>query len=473
MADQRDIERLLQNLEQQPGLPKGAVRDLREAIDTSPYLTSVMTQAIDLGTLRRLEVSNQPNEGGHYDDKTGTVSINTSIFEPSIRSDRLDMLAGTVGHETGHALMAPSAQVSLNTFVFKLDAALKEGIQYGESVVDATGLSKEFIASARQNEALAELVSMNAVASRVATTTGQFNQAEFLRRVEPTTACVKDGKLEPGIHLDERGFQRTGNSISSSAVEAVAVCHFDRSDSSMGRQGTSNYPGYYSAYPVSAGAALLRERAGSTTQALPRLGYDLAELGTDTAKLEGAGLSLGGQGKAFGFVDTSHGQQREVEVRQLGPAQHRPDIEPSSLRSPSQVLADNPAHPDHSTYQQIHSWVRGTGNWNEEETRNVSAALYKQQVDDPLLKRVDRVTGGLGNDGAQNVVAIYAPHGLDKAPQFHAHVDGREASQEPAQQNLQQAEVIKQDQVRQQALEQTQQQTAQQEQGPTMTRGGP
>lgn len=133
------------------------------------------------------------------------------------------------------------------------------------------------------------------------------------------------------------------------------------------------------------------------------------------------------------------------------------------------LLADNPAHPDHSTYQQIHSWVRGTGNWNEEETRNVSAALYKQQVDDPLLKRVDRVTGGLGNDGAQNVVAIYAPHGLDKAPQFHAHVDGREASQQPAQQNLQQAEVIKQDQVRQQALEQTQQQTVQQEQGPRIT----
>ena len=48
MADQRDIERLLQNLEQQPGLPKGAVRDLREAIDTSPYLTSVMTQALSL-----------------------------------------------------------------------------------------------------------------------------------------------------------------------------------------------------------------------------------------------------------------------------------------------------------------------------------------------------------------------------------------------------------------------------------------
>ncbi|MBV6778895.1 hypothetical protein JWH11_01205 [Xanthomonas melonis] len=469
MADQRDIDRLLQDLEQQPGLPKGAVRDLREAIDTSPYLASVMTQAIDLGALRRLEVSNHPNEGGHYDDKTGTVSINTSIFAPSIRSDRLDMLAGTLGHETGHALMAPSAQVSLNTFVFKLDAALKDGIQYGESVVDATALSKEYVASARQNEALAELVSMNAVASRVETTTGEFNQAEFLRRVEPTTACVRGGKLEPGIHLDEHGLQRTGNSISSPAVEAVAVCHFDRSDSSMGTQGTSNYAGYYASYAVSAGAVLLKERAGSTTQALPRLGYNLAELSTDTAKLEGAGLNLGGQGKAFGFVDTSHGQQREVEVRQLGPAQHRPDIEPPSLRSPSPVLADNPAHPDHSTYQQIHSWVRGTGNWNDEESRNVTAALYKQQTEDPLLKRVDQVTGGLGRDGAHNVFAVYAPHGVGVAPMFHARVDGREAAQQPAEQSLQQAEVIKQDQVRQQALDQAQQQTQKQEKGPKMS----
>ncbi|MFB9037949.1 XVIPCD domain-containing protein [Xanthomonas arboricola] len=150
------------------------------------------------------------------------------------------------------------------------------------------------------------------------------------------------------------------------------------------------------------------------------------------------------------------------------------EAEPAPEKAASgPVLADNPAHPDHSTYQQIHSWVRGTGNWNDEESKNVSAALYKQQVDDPLLKRVDRVTGGLGNDGAQNVVAIYAPHGVDKAPQFHAHVDGREASQQPAQQNLQQAEVIKQDQVRQQQMEQTQQQTAQQEQGPRMTMGGP
>lgn len=159
---------------------------------------------------------------------------------------------------------------------------------------------------------------------------------------------------------------------------------------------------------------------------------------------------------------TGPGRSKEQEAE---PAQEK--------AAPGLLLADNPSHPDHSTYQQIHSWVRGTGNWNDEETRNVSAALYKQQVDDPLLQRVDKVTGGLGKDGAHNVFAVYAPHGMGVAPMFHAHVDGRQAAQEPAQQNLQQAEAIQQTQVRQQAMEQTQQQNVQQEQGPRMTMGGP
>ncbi|MBB4125824.1 hypothetical protein GGR77_001095 [Xanthomonas translucens] len=134
--------------------------------------------------------------------------------------------------------------------------------------------------------------------------------------------------------------------------------------------------------------------------------------------------------------------------------------------APGQMLADNPAHPDHATYQTIHSWVQGTGNWNDEESRNVTAALYKQQAEDPLVKRVDRVTGALGKDGAESVLAVYAPFG-DKLPFFHARVDGREAAQQPAEQSLVQAEQIKVEQVRQQQIEMTQQQTTQQQAGPS------
>lgn len=131
------------------------------------------------------------------------------------------------------------------------------------------------------------------------------------------------------------------------------------------------------------------------------------------------------------------------------------------------VLADNPAHAGHSTYQRIHGWVNSTGNWTDDESRNVAAPLYKQQLDDPLVKQVGRVVGGVGKDGAHNVFAVYASFG-DKGPFFHSHVDGRQAAQEPAQQNLQQAEVLQQTLVRQQALELTQQQTQHQEQGPRL-----
>jgi len=76
------------------------------------------------------------------------------------------------------------------------------------------------------------------------------------------------------------------------------------------------------------------------------------------------------------------------------------------------------------------------------------------------------VTGALGKDGAESVLAVYAPFG-DKLPFFHARVDGREAVQQPAEQSLVQAEQIKVEQVRQQQVEMTQQQTTQQQAGPS------
>ncbi|WP_336838705.1 XVIPCD domain-containing protein, partial [Sphingobacterium siyangense] len=80
---------------------------------------------------------------------------------------------------------------------------------------------------------------------------------------------------------------------------------------------------------------------------------------------------------------------------------------------------------------QVHAWVQGTGRWNEEQARNVSAALYRAQASDPLVQRVDHVIGSRGRDGAENVFAVYAPYG-DREPTFHVRVDGRIASQEPA-----------------------------------------
>ncbi|MBB3889142.1 XVIPCD domain-containing protein [Xanthomonas campestris pv. campestris] len=473
MLDPR-IERMLQETEQQSSLSPGAAKDLREAVESSPYLVEVMTKAIDNGDLEHIRFAHTHNEGGHYNHAEKTISVNADVLQRPARSERIDQLTGVLGHETGHALMARSNEISTYKLSYRIDEALKEGARYGDATVDITPLAKDYINASRENEALAELVSMNSVASRVKHQDPNVTDAELLHRLDPTTPCVTNGRLAQGIQMDAQGIQHTDNRIDSPAISAVAICQFDQSGKGLGTLGRSDYNAYYLSYAVSAGAAVSRDLDRASSQPIPSLGLNLKELGASAEEIQAAGVSLGGQGKTFGFTDTSGRQLRPSEVRQVGKGDAgQPDLAPQPISRDQAVLADSPAHPDHSTYQQIHSWVRGTGNWNDEETRNVSAALYKQQVDDPLLKRVDRVTGGLGNDGAQNVVAIYAPHGVDKAPQFHAHVDGREASQQPAQQNLQQAEVIKQDQVRQQQVEQTQQQTAQQEQGPTMTRGGP
>lgn len=129
-------------------------------------------------------------------------------------------------------------------------------------------------------------------------------------------------------------------------------------------------------------------------------------------------------------------QTRLNDAVQLGAGQQR-------------TLADNPAHPDFGTFDRIHEWVRGTGQWDEDKSRNVACALYREQTADPLMLRVDKVAGAVGRDGAENVFAVYAPYG-DAGPFFHARVDGREACTQPAQQNLEQAEQIKQQQVEQQ-----------------------
>lgn len=123
------------------------------------------------------------------------------------------------------------------------------------------------------------------------------------------------------------------------------------------------------------------------------------------------------------------------------------------------LLADDPKHPDFDTFNRIHQWVRGTGQWDDDKSRNIAAALYREQANDPLMKRVDTVGGGLGRDGSQNVFAVYAPYG-EKGPFFHAKVDGREAAEQPALQNLLQAEQLKQsqDQALQQEREQSQMQ---------------
>ncbi|MGV8958873.1 MAG: hypothetical protein ACOH1V_00565 [Stenotrophomonas sp.] len=132
--------------------------------------------------------------------------------------------------------MARSNEISTYKLYYRIDEALKEGARYGDATVDITPLAKEYVGASRKNEALAELVSMNAVASRVKHQVSEVSEAELLQRLDPTTPCVTNGRLAPGIQMDVRGLQHTENRINSPA-DIARACRTSSTRTSSWREG--------------------------------------------------------------------------------------------------------------------------------------------------------------------------------------------------------------------------------------------
>lgn len=157
----------------------------------------------------------------------------------------------------------------------------------------------------RHNEALAELVSMNSAASRVAKSKGGFDMNDFLARADAGTECIDKGKLDAGIRLTSNGLQLTNGKIDSPSVERIAVCHFDNGARTLGLKGTSSCDDDCAAYTLGGAASVWKDYAGGATQPMPQIEVNLATLKTSKQAVEDAGVELGRKGKIFDFVDLS------------------------------------------------------------------------------------------------------------------------------------------------------------------------
>lgn len=118
--------------------------------------------------------------------------------------------------------MARSAEITEHRYAAEVEQALRDATRNGDTTVDITPLAKRASDAFRDNEGLAELISMNAMASRVAKSNGTFDIRDFLKRADLGTECIDKGAFEEGILLTDRGFQLTGGKIDSPAVERVA-----------------------------------------------------------------------------------------------------------------------------------------------------------------------------------------------------------------------------------------------------------
>ncbi|ALN84416.1 hypothetical protein LC55x_1125 [Lysobacter capsici] len=452
--------------------------DLEATIASSPYLSNVMSSAIESGSLKHLATTNEPHQSGHYDNLTGTIHLNTSNFDPKNydnASDRRDSLAVVLGHETGHALLADAAQRERYTLSYNITEGIRTASREQTSV-DVTEPADRYLTFMRRNEAMAELVGMNALASRVNGGAGEFDRAEFLRRADPSTPCVEKGKLAPGIHLSPEGIQAIGSQFQKSpAIEAVAQCFTDPT-SSIGQHGKSSYRDTHGAFVMSTVASEFNDYAKDTTMHVPDVEMNLATLKLDPRRVERAGLDLGGAGQSFSYVDTSRGlHERETvshtKAQDLTGAVHRAGAFASTPPSDAAAFrADSSGHPDHRAFEMFHRAAQTDGRWSEAELRNIAAAGLAAVKADPVVgHNLTGVVMGRATDGGASVIGYSSPHG-PAGPHHHLGVDASSAAQTPATQSLDRVEQLNdQRQVQQQAqAQQLEQQAAHGQAGPKM-----
>jgi hypothetical protein len=474
MAEVRpELSPLIEELAKQRGLPPSAVADMEAAIATSPYLSSVMVDAVNQGRLSPLSVTTQPHEGGHYDTLSKTVSVSANAFtDKSIEPQaRIDNVTSVIGHEVGHALTASARSMEIERLSAATQIALREAAG-NASYVDPTRDAQRYLDFTRRDEALAELVGMNALASRVSGgQPGRFNVDEFLERVAPTTHCVDQTQenrppaLAPGIRLRNDGMQLTGNRFDSPAIEAVAVCHYDKS-AGLGREGDSNYRNYYGGTVLETIAASRAELDKSSSQALPEVRLDLASLKLDLRQLERNGLDLGGVGKSFGFTDTSHGklELRTARDTSSGVNEASPDL----AAEKAAVRADSPNHPDHRAFEMFQRVAQSDGRWSQTEVRNLAAAGVAAMKANPILgATLTGVVIGKAADGGTNLIGYASPHG-PAGPHHHLAIDAGNAAHMPAEKSLERIEQLNQQQTQQQAQPQTHRMEGPSQGGPKM-----
>lgn len=369
------LQRLTQDL------PSDKARDVEAAILSSPYLVRALSLAVqqEHGDVRRIVISNNPNEGGHFDTQDNTIHIKPNAFQYGKPNERYDHLVAVIGHEAGHAIMS-GASYSANAH---LQYAVQEAANRGVPSVDLTQPVNQYLAHTRTDEGFAEVVSMNALASRIEHTRGEFNRGIFLERMDRFTQCVEERTLHPGIVLGDDG--RIAHNLHSPIFEVMKHCQYDL-PSTLGKHGDSNYRNYYGTHAMELIARELdRVPKG---EIVPRVKLDLDRLGLSARQLERNGLDLDGQN--LSIIDISGGKQQSITFKSsTGGPKKSPDVEVEVAqlleRAASTPVLSEPGHPAHAMYAQALDGLRTSpnipaGTFTKHEEEKLAAGIVAQAL---------------------------------------------------------------------------------------------
>lgn len=360
-----EVQALLDRTRAQGGFTAAQLRDIEAAIRSSEPLQRYIRVAISNDSLNHLAFARKAEGMAGYYDSTGKVVHLTPLAwgdDPRHnRSQKLDILTGTLGHEVGHAVLQNVERTVYRQLNHDLNNANYAGLQ---APIQHTPSIARYISAMRTQESYAEIMGWNAVHGRVKQELGNaYTNNAFLSRVAPTTHCVTDSKPPkpaPGIHLLPDGSLPLGKNAPNQkdTLEAVAQCHFDREPKpGRGLSGLGadyNYRNYYAAAAVNVLARLQTPRGVEKT-----LRLDFESQGLSPAQMEQAGIQLGGAGNTIRY-EMLRGERivGSGQLRDIGrPRSHgSPDNWIEALQQPASLAeAFPPSHPQHGLYQAIKS----------------------------------------------------------------------------------------------------------------------
>lgn len=279
-----------------------AATQLRKALAGSPSLVERFQRAIQTGQLKRIELlSNDAAEFAHM-TLDGTLRIRESATVGVSHVQKMDVLRSALGHEIAHGLY---------TDFYKDYAAVTYAAanlaQNGGPVRDYTKLIGNYLASARRNEAVANIGGWNAVVSQMNADNGgkPLVRSEVMERMRQAMPESFE-QVSPGVFELRSGITLTAdmriNAGIASNVEAFARDHFDRGSSSLGPGKDVNYLHYYAAGIIS--YVLSAEMDFNHGEGQSGVHINLGQLGLVESMLERAGLYFNGSSDYFHFTNT-------------------------------------------------------------------------------------------------------------------------------------------------------------------------
>jgi hypothetical protein len=455
-----------------------AAKNFEAMLERSPYLKTLMLQAVRDGQLKGFDINDNGFSGGNYDANDRVLRMNYGELAIGHQDPRwMGQNIYLAAHETRHALEQGAEKRQFLEFEAAASKEMHRFVMPGSGQApgaipqpahDYTRALSGYVDASRRSEAVAEIAGFNAVVSMIRAE-GRTPDLATIHQAAPERVgeyIQRSGEapneryaLRPGVTLNA-DFTMPENAANRRAV-GREYFNDPASETMLGAGKDQDYTNHVAVRAVQHIIAIesqLPELYASYGMRPSQVHINMKAIGLDEKQLEPY-LKLPG-GKPFVYYDTSSGMpvkkafdavvektpDKDAPTKPVHPEKVEPGkVEPGKLGKPGKGPdADGYGAIDpverldgrrRADFESIAATVSRDGRWDETASRNIAGALLREVDRDPALHRVDRVLIADGSGNGPRVFAMHMPH-QDREPCFHASVDAAAAARLPAEQSL-------------------------------------